>query len=297
MAAYTRDPVGREQLILQHIPLVHHVIGRLAIGLPSVVDREDLVAHGVVGLIQAIDRFDPSQGVPFAAWASIRIRGAVLDAIRALDIMSPQSRQRVRALQAATGDLTARLGRSPSDDEIREALGCSPSDYAQILEAASCQIVSLDSGTDDEGNPLADLVNGKHVVDPSERAAIRAAIGQALRQLDERERIVLSLYYVEDLTLQEVANVIGVHKSVVVRNHSRAILKLRALLEVSGFVADSSTEDENDRSVSRDQGKIAPFPGSGDRRRALAADDSVDAVVPSAGVRRRDARANRARVS
>jgi RNA polymerase sigma factor for flagellar operon FliA len=170
----------------------------------------------------------------------------VLDAIRALDIMSPLSRQRIRALHAATSELTAKLGRYPTDDEVQSALGYSAREYAETLDAASCQIVSLDSATADESSPLADLIHGKAVTDPSERTATMAAIGVALRQLDDRERLVLSLYYVEDLTLQEVANVIGVHKSVIVRNHSRAILKLRTLLEVNGSDSSLSSEDEND---------------------------------------------------
>ena len=91
-AAYGRDPRAREQLVLQHLPLVQHVLGRLAVGLSSVIDREDLLAHGVIGLIQAIDRYNPSLGVPFAAYATIRIRGAILDAVRSLDIMTPTAR-------------------------------------------------------------------------------------------------------------------------------------------------------------------------------------------------------------
>jgi len=147
-AAYASDPIGREQLILQHMPLVYHVIGRLAIGMPGVVDREDLVAHGVIGLIQAIDRYDPSQGVPFAAWASIRIRGAVIDAIRALDVVNPATRQRVRVLQAATSRLTASLGRFPTDDEVRETLGLSTAEYNSVLVAASCTLISIEAATE-----------------------------------------------------------------------------------------------------------------------------------------------------
>jgi RNA polymerase sigma factor for flagellar operon FliA len=236
-AVYASDPVGREQLILQNIPLVHHVVGRLAIGMPGVVDREDLVAHGVIGLIHAVDRYDPSHGVPFAAWATIRIRGAVIDAIRALDLVNPATRQRVRSLHTTTSKLTAELGRFPTDDEVRQAMGLSPDDYAAVLEAADCAVLSMEEVTDD-GAPLASLLKATASDDPAERGALLAMVGEALRRLDDRERLVLSLYYVEDLTLQEIASVIGVHKSVVVRLHSRAITKLRSLLEVDMMPAD-----------------------------------------------------------
>ncbi|MGH7862806.1 MAG: sigma-70 family RNA polymerase sigma factor [Candidatus Dormibacteraceae bacterium] len=230
-AAYASDPVGREQMILQHLPLVHHVIGRLAIGMPGVLDREDLVAHGVIGLIQAIDRYDPAQGVPFAAWASIRIRGAVIDAIRALDVVNPATRQRVRTLRDTTSRLTASLGRFPTDDEVQAALGLSRSDYNGVVEAAGCTLISIEAATENDEAPLAALLKAG-VEDPAERGAVLAMIGEALGRLGERERLVLSLYYVEDLTLQEVAKVLGVHKTVVVRLHGRAIVKLRALLDV-----------------------------------------------------------------
>ncbi len=277
-AAYAHDPIGREQLIVQNLPLVHHIIGKLAIGFPSVFDREDLVAHGVIGLIQAIDRFDPSQGVPFGAWASIRIRGAVLDAIRSLDIMSPSARQRVRVLQATTNQLTALLGRFPTDDEVQSAMGLSPEDYATVLEAAGCQIVSLDAATAEEGSPLSELIQSKTSVDPSERGALLAMLGEALRQLDERERLVLAMYYVEDLTLQEIAHVIGVHKTVVVRNHSRAIIKLRTLLDVNEDRQSLPREDTDGENNHSKIDNVTPFPSE---RRGVHS-NSGDSAGPGA---------------
>ena len=242
-AVYQGDPVGREQLILQYVPLVHHIIGRLAIGMPAVLDREDLVAHGVIGLIQAIDRYDPSKGVPFAAWITIRIRGAVLDALRSLDLLNQTDRKHVRVLQETIGRLTQSLGRPPDDEETRAALGVSSSEYGRLLEAAACSVRSIDALMDEEESPLADVLAATKVEDPAERGAMLAMIGEAIRQLDERERQVLALYYVEDLTLQEVADVLGVHKSGVVRLHSRAILKLRALLDADGENPGEETGD------------------------------------------------------
>ena len=229
--AYAANPAERDQRIAQHLPLVHHVLGRLAIGMAAVLDREDLVAHGVVGLIQAIDRYNPALGVPFAAYATMRIRGAILDAIRALDPVSPSARQRVRALEAAVSRLTHTLGRVPTDAEIQAELGVDEAEYAGALEAASWSVVSLDAANDDESSPLADLIQERTAGgDPADRGTWRVLLADALRQLDERERLVLSLYYVEDLTFQEIGRVVGVHKTVAVRLHSRAIVKLRALL-------------------------------------------------------------------
>jgi RNA polymerase sigma factor for flagellar operon FliA len=229
-SGYGRDPVAREQLILQHLPLVHHVIGRLAMSLPGVLDREDLAAHGVVGLIQAIDRYDPSQGVPFASWAAIRIRGAVIDAVRALELVNPATRQRVRALREATNQLTANLGRLPTDEELQAVLQLSPAEYDAALEAANAEVVSLDAVAPDADAPLADLLMDESAEDPGERGPLLALVAEALQHLDERERLVLSLYYVEDLTLQEIGEVLHLHKTVIVRIHGRAIVKLRALL-------------------------------------------------------------------
>lgn len=240
---YVQDPSAREEMILRNLPLVHHVIGRLGIGMPGIIDREDLVAHGVIGLIQAVDRYDPSLGVPFGPWAAIRIRGAVIDAIRELDVVNPGLRHRARQLQKATGELTSRLGRTPTDSEIQSALGVNESDYAEILDAAACHVVSLDSTTDAEGSPLADLLVGAE--DPAESSATRASIAQAVQRLDRREQVLLSLYYAEGLTCQEVGDVLGIHKTVVVRLHARAIVKLRALLGVdeSPEVSPTSTRE------------------------------------------------------
>lgn len=281
-AAYASDPVGREQVILQHMPLVYHVIGRLAIGMPGVLDREDLVAHGVIGLIQAIDRFDASQGVPFAAWASIRIRGAIIDAIRALDVLNPATRQRVRSLQVATSQLTATLGRFPTDGEVQKALGLSQSEYNRVLEAASCSVISIEAATENEDAPLADLLKAG-VEDPAERGALLAMIGEAIRRLDDRERLVLSLYYVEDLTLQEIASVIGVHKTVVVRLHSRAIVKLRALLDVEDDESTSPVEDTHAKK-SNQPAPDAPMGGE-DIPAAVAVAACAPAGSPDAGQR------------
>lgn len=294
--AYAVDSTAREQLILQHLPLVHHVIGRLAIGLPAIVDREDLVAHGVIGLIQAIDRFDPTQGVPFGPWASIRIRGAVIDALRALDLIGQSTRHRLRELQTATSRLTAALGRLPNDEEVRRELGVSVEDYDTLLEAAACQIVSLDATTGEDGAPLADLLPGAE--DPSDRSATRATIAEAVRHLDRREQLVLSMYYAEGLTLQEIGGVIGVHKTVVVRLHARAIVKLRALLgddPRAGEPEPPTLPSENSDATDNPQPSLDPDAAS--RAVARAAGPAVPQPHPGPRLGGRYAGARRAYLS
>lgn len=292
---YARDPVARERMIVENLPLVHHVIGRLSIGFPGIVDREDLVAHGVVGLIQAIDRFDPTLGVPFGPWATIRIRGAVIDAMRSLDVVNPGTRQQVRRLQAATSQLTGELGRPPTDEEIQTALGLAPDAYAELLDAAACQVVSLDSTTDDEGAPLSELIPGAD--DPAEAGSIRATVADAVRRLDRREQLVLSLYYAEELTCQEIGEVLGIHKTGVVRLHARAILKLRSLLGADD--APTPSPSRGKRSHAKPDPDLSPTldhaPGpTGRARDARAVDRDPDQL---AGVGGRYAGARRAYLS
>jgi RNA polymerase sigma factor for flagellar operon FliA len=294
---YARDTGAREALILEHLPLVHHVIGRLAIGFPGIVDREDLVAHGVVGLIQAIDRYDPTLGVPFGPWATLRIRGAVIDAMRALDLVSTGTRRRVRRLQESVGRLTAELGRSPNDEEIRAALGVRPDEYADLLDAAACQVVSLDSTIDEEGAPLSDLLAGPD--DPAESGSIRVMVGEAVRRLDRREQLVLSLYYAEELTCQEIGEVLGIHKTGVVRLHARAIVKLRSLLGVADVADPPSSQSRGKRrgSISEPDPSAAEDHGVRPPDRAAGPDHSVRESDRPAGVGGRYAGARRAYLS
>lgn len=240
--AVERSPELREQLILQYTPLVKYVIGRLAITLPRVIDAEDVLSLGVVGLIDAVDRFDPSCGVKFETYAIARIRGSILDELRSLDWISRSMRERAQEIARTFARLEAEWGRAPTDEEVASTLGLEMSQYYDATLAASCVIVSLDApagtgGEQDEsvGSALHESVEDPSAADPSQAAVAGEALSrlaEAIRRLADRERILLSLYYEQDLTMREIAQVLEVSESRVCQLHARALLRLRGLMEV-----------------------------------------------------------------
>lgn len=228
------DPAVREQLILQYAPLVKYVMGRLAISLPSIVDYEDILSFGTIGLIEAVERYDHQKGVKFETYAISRIRGSIIDALRSLDRLPRSVRQKARDANEAILRLTAELGREPSDDEVAAALNVSPEDYRKAQVDASWITVSLDSlgatdGEEDTGGPMA-------VADPDgvdfsldmERQELIGDLAAAIRELPDREQLILSLYYKEELTMREVSEVLGISESRVCQLHARALGRLRA---------------------------------------------------------------------
>ncbi|MEA2639283.1 MAG: polymerase sigma factor FliA [Chloroflexota bacterium] len=235
------DPELRDKLIVQYAPLVKYVVGRLAISLPPSVSPEDLVGYGTIGLIQAVDRFDPTVGVKFETYAIQRIRGSILDAMRSLQPLSRGTIRRAREVERAYEELTHRLGRTPEEQEVADHIGLTiPELHKQMVEATA-RTVSLDSplgdSGDDEGEPfslsdhIADSALG--VGDLVERADLHRVLAEAVRCLSEREQLVLSLYYVDELTLKELSAILGVSTSRVCQIHAAAILKLRGMMRAS----------------------------------------------------------------
>lgn len=222
-----RDPRARERLIVHYSPLVKFVAGRLGAGLPDSVDVGDLVGSGVFGLMDAIDRFDATRGVKFETFAIPRIRGAILDGLRSLDWVPRSVRARSRAVQEAMARLESRLQRSPNDDELAEELGVSGEELQRWLSSIAVATVG----------PLDHvLVSG---VDPGpqavvEDAELRHTMRSEVRNLPERERTVLALYYDEGLTLSEIGQVLGVTESRVSQIHTKAVLQLRSRLMAAG---------------------------------------------------------------
>jgi RNA polymerase sigma factor for flagellar operon FliA len=218
----------RDQLVLHYAALVKYVAGRIAVGLPASVDRADLVSAGIVGLLEAIERFDPERGPTFEGYALGRIRGAILDELRAADWVPRSVRAKARAIEAAYQDLEARLKRAPTDDELAAAASMSVAQLqAALSEIAASGLVALEELTA-LGDVLADRREGPAGM--VEEVETRAVLAEAVRRLPDRERTVLALYYVEALTLAQIGHVLGVTESRVSQIHTKAVIHLRARL-------------------------------------------------------------------
>jgi RNA polymerase sigma factor for flagellar operon FliA len=231
-----RDETARQKLIIHYAWLVRHVLGRLAVALPSTLDFDDLLGHGTVALVEAVDRFEPDRGVRFETYAAQRIRGAILDAVRAMDTVSRPARRRMRWLSDATVQLSRALGRVPSDEELAEFLGVNVSELWRHYRHLGTSLISLDAVPvidDEEAAPNHEVYADARQVDPAD-AAVRSewvgVIREAIGELPEREQLVLALYYNEGLNLREIGEVLGLSESRVCQLHSKALLFLRGRL-------------------------------------------------------------------
>ncbi|HEY5099514.1 MAG TPA: RNA polymerase sigma factor WhiG [Gaiellaceae bacterium] len=233
------DPAVRDRLIVTYAPLVKYVAGRLGSGLPAHVDDEDLVSYGLLGLIGAIERYDPERDVKFETYAIARIRGAIIDELRALDWVPRSVRSRARDIERAIGELEAKLGRVPSDEEIAGKLGLTTEELDESLsEISRSSIAALDelwtiSGSGGDQVALIDTIEDTDAPDPQgalSQVELREAIADSIARLPEREKLVVTLYYYEELTLREIGEVLGVTESRVSQLHTKAILRLKARL-------------------------------------------------------------------
>jgi RNA polymerase sigma factor for flagellar operon FliA len=231
-----RDPIARDRIIVHYSPLVKFVAGRVGAGLPNSVDAGDLVSAGVFGLIDAVERFDPARGVKFETFAVPRIRGAVFDGLRSLDWVPRSVRSRAREVEGAFQDLEGRLGRAPTDDELATHLKLSAAEFQKWLAAiASTTVGPLDRALVAGAEPRAltgDVPDSPAMV--VEEGEVKRLVRVELRRLPEREKLVLSLYYDEGLTLAEIGSILGVTESRVSQIHTKAVLHLRARLAATG---------------------------------------------------------------
>jgi RNA polymerase sigma factor for flagellar operon FliA len=228
----------REQLIEEHYPLVTYLAGRLSSKLPPSIDVDDLVGAGVLGLIDAADKFDPARGVRFRTYAERRVRGAILDHLRSLDWAPRSLRRRARDVEAAYGKLEREFGRAVTDSEVAAYLGIELWELQDLaFEINAVQISSLTAADSDDDFPTSrDLLDV--VADTSEsspfaecvRSELRTRLAQAVDKLRYKERLVISFYYVEELTMKEIGTILGVNESRVSQLHTRAIQRLRASL-------------------------------------------------------------------
>ncbi|HEU5213683.1 MAG TPA: RNA polymerase sigma factor WhiG [Gaiellaceae bacterium] len=235
----TKDRVIRDRLILTYAPLVKYVAGRVGSGLPAHVDEEDLVSYGLLGLMGAIDRFDPSRDIKFETFAIARIKGAIIDELRSLDWVPRSVRSRARDIERAMAELERILHRVPTDAEIAEKLGITEEELDDSLtDISRSSIAALDelwtiSGSSGDQVSLIDTIEDTSGPDPQGALAqteLRDALGDAIARLPEREKLVVTLYYYEELTLREIGDVLGVTESRVSQLHTKAILRLKARL-------------------------------------------------------------------
>jgi RNA polymerase sigma factor for flagellar operon FliA len=233
-----KNPAARDWLVVHYASLVKFVAGRLSAGLPKRVETNDLVSAGVVGLVQAIDRFSPTEGVKFESYAVPRIRGAILDSLRSLDWVPRSVRARSRQIEGAITTLQNDLGRSATDAEIAGHLGITAEELNEWLaDVASSAIgpldhVALDSHAMPETSDFQRATNPDAAMESGE---LRRTMHEAIRKLPERERTTLLLYYEENLTFAQIGEVLDVTESRVSQIHAKAVLQMRSHLAAADF--------------------------------------------------------------
>ena len=238
------DAQAREQLILNYSPLVKYVAGRLSSSLPQNVDTADLISYGIFGLIDAIEKYDTARGIKFETYAIARIKGAIIDELRAMDWVPRSVRSRAREIEAAYIKLENTLRRVPTDAEVAAELEISVKDLHDIFTKLSyTSVVSFEElwvgGDKDDHQSALSTIEDENAEDPVaifESAEIKEILAGAIERLPEREKVVIALYYYEGLTLKEIGQVLGVTESRVSQLHTKAVLRLRARLHAAqGF--------------------------------------------------------------
>lgn len=218
---------ARDALILEHVPLLRHIVGRMAFDGHGAVDRDDLYGFGMLGLISAADAWDPSRGLKFSTFAYTRIRGAILDELRRMDFLPRGRREKVRELDAAVRRLEHETGGPPSPEEIAEAMGVGVDDVDAILVSArSASEASLDEGEEGALGALLSDPRCESPVGSAEWEETREQLASCIGQLSEQEQTVITLYYGEELLLKEISEILGVTESRVSQIHSRALYRL-----------------------------------------------------------------------
>ncbi len=234
----TNDRALRDRLILTYAPLVKFVAGRLGASLPSHVDEQDLVSYGLLGLIGAIERYDPDREIKFETYAILRIKGAIIDELRSLDWVPRSVRSRAREIERAIVELERTLMRAPTDEEIAAKVGITGEELDRSLfEISRSSMAALDElwtpQTGGDQVALIDTIEDASGADPEfslEQTELNDALSESIARLPEREKLVVTLYYYEELTLREIGEVLGVTESRVSQLHTKAVLRLKARL-------------------------------------------------------------------
>ncbi|MDO5576395.1 MAG: FliA/WhiG family RNA polymerase sigma factor [Fibrobacter sp.] len=235
----TDSKLAKDKLLVEYAYLVKYISSRLMLNLPSSVDRNDIISSGVMGLIKAVETFDPSRGFKFETYAGHKIRGAILDELRALDWVPRTIRQKSRELQRVYARLESKLGRIPYDDEVCEDMKISMKEFEDLLtEVTPTTIISLEESMPNKGGDskdirIIDTVESPGNVSPLKEMSfneLKELLKDTISNLPEKEKLVIALYHYEELTLKEIGAVLDITESRVSQIHSKAIIKLRAKL-------------------------------------------------------------------
>ena len=238
---------ARERLVLAYSPLVKYVAGRMSSGLPAHVEEAELISYGLLGLIAAIERFDPSREIKFETFAITRIKGSIIDELRSMDWVPRSVRTKARQIERANAKLEHELHRAPTDQEMADALHVSVEDFQEsLVRISNSSVVALDelwTVSDASGDQvsLLDTLQDREAADPArelDTSEMKDRLAGAIAKLPEREKLVVALYYYENLTLREIGEVLGVTESRVSQLHTKAVLRLKSRLQ-----GDPLTED------------------------------------------------------
>ena len=234
------DRRARESLVIAYSPLVKYIAGKIGATLPSHVEEADLISYGLVGLISSIERFDPRRDIKFETFANARIRGAIIDELRALDWVPRSVRSKAREIERAHQKLEHRLRRTPTDGELAAELEMTDQEFRDALvQVSSTTLFALDElwGSGDQSGDsisLLDTIQDHDSPDPAslvDQGEMRERVAGAVERLPEREKLVIALYYYENLTLREIGEVLGVTESRVSQLHTKAVLRLRSRIQ------------------------------------------------------------------
>jgi len=230
----------KEDIVLEHTPLIRYIVNRIAVRLPSHIDLEDLHNTGVIGLMDAIEKYDPEKNCKFKTYAEFRIKGAILDQLRSLDWVPRSVRQKGRKLERAYQDMEQRLGRSANDDEVADSLGIQIDKFHELLnQVRGISLVNLEEirSRDADGERTGgytDIIEDVQAENPLASVKLtemKRVVADTISSLPQKERLVVSLYYYEDLNMKEIGNILGITESRVCQIHTKSMLRLRSRLK------------------------------------------------------------------
>ena len=230
---------NREAVIMEYAPMIKYVASRIALRLPPHIEVDDLISVGVLGLMDAIGKYDPNRGAKFKTYAEFRVRGAILDELRSMDWVPRSVRQKATSVDAVVQKLQAKLGRPPSDEEVAKEMGVSLDEFFRTLnQTQNIPILSLEdlgiAKESGEQKSLLDCLAGKSDSDPQTQLRLnelKEIIAKAIDTLPEKERLMISLYYYEELTMKEIGEILSITESRVSQIHSKAVFRLRTKLK------------------------------------------------------------------